>query len=224
MKLPKKFGKKIVSVALCTIFLSAGSLQSITNVSHASTITNQSRATANKELWRVNLNFKLKYRNCPSRKIFATVNLIATEDRHLKMEYNSSSPTGNLRHLLFDDEFLIGFRSKDYYIQTGQVKTVKWLLKNNSSVGTHAYMSDASSLKDFIDEFNKANVKLGDYMFMHGVNYDDTLTFSSDKITRPSSKDYSLGYKSRGINKWNYGFELTSRGLYECPLAHSLNS
>lgn len=50
MKLPKKLSKKIVSVTLCTMFLSAGSLQALTNVSHASTTTNQT-SEANKILW-----------------------------------------------------------------------------------------------------------------------------------------------------------------------------
>ena len=226
MKLPKNLGKKIVSVALCTMFLSAGSLQALTSVSHALTTTNQT-SEATETLWETDVFFKLKHRMMPMRKTFAKVRLIARNDNSVKMEYVSTNNGTNLNQLLLDDEFLLGFKSKEQYISNVfygnnlQQVTYKWLAKNNSTSGTHAYMSDASSLKELISKFNAANPKIGDCLFVHGVNYSDTVTFSSDKITRPSSKDYSLGYKSRGIDRWKNGFELTKHGLYECPLINS---
>lgn len=157
----------------------------------------------------------------PIRKTFVTVRLIATGDNYVKMKYVPTDNKTDLNQLLFDDDFLVGFNSLDLYLANKSQISTKWILKNSSTSGTHAYMSSATSLKELITKFNAANVKLKDCLFIHGINYSDTVTFSGDRIICPSYKDYSSGYKSRGIDRWKNGFELTRKGLYECPLIHT---
>ena len=101
---------------------------------------------------------------------------------------------------------------------------------NNNKIGSFKDGNVITEVEDFIKSFNNLDIPVRDskctetdvltIFYAHGVNYNDTLTFSGQHIERPSSKDYSKGYASRGIDKWTHGFDLRTGGIYETAFFH----
>lgn len=212
-----RFAKKIISFTLCTALLSGGSLAVLANVANADSNNGICSRSVNNELWRETLKFKIKGRSSSNRG-FAEVDMIATSPDNgennisLRLEYRNNVPS--LYDYVFDDNFVLGVKYRD-----GRSAEIQ--LGNNGAGAPFGNKNIAKNLQEFIKRFNNLNIGKGDYIYLHGVKSDDSLIFSGGKIIEYSSKyDYSNGYKSRHINKWQNGFEIIGRGLYECPLLH----
>lgn len=213
MKIPKKLSKKITSIALCTILLSGECLATFTNVSHAATsFTDYNERNI---LWKIPIRLQVRHKYTFLTNTM-TLHLIATRDRKLHFKYN-----GNLKssfNYVLADDYRVGFRDFDHYKNTGEIK--EWNFKITNKHGGQT--SIVSIVQDFIYEFSRSNIKMDDIMYIHGDKWNDTVTFgNSPYLKKESSKDYSEGYKSRGLDRWKYGFQLRESGLYECPYVHS---
>lgn len=213
MKISKKLSKKIMSIALSTVLLTSGSLAASTNVSHAVSVYDPVTQIVTNMLWGTEFYIKLRSKEFPAQKIMAKMYLVAMNDGKVQMAYADNIKCYDYK---FDDEYVIGVRDNSAYMETGEIVTKELRLKND---GTNYKVH----LRNFAHEFNSLGVEIGDLIYMHGVKWDGTLRFKTDKITQKSKHDYSKGYKNSNknlINKWDYGFKLTNTGLVESIVVH----
>lgn len=208
-----KFSKKVMSVALCTILLSGGSLATFTNIAHADS-NNAMCSRSISQSWTETFNLKLQ-RKSGFGKAYLKIDLIQNNGK-LTLGCNYQS-VPSLSDYKFDDTYLFGLKTSSNIYEKFEL--------NNNNIGAFKNGNIASEVKDFIDKFNSLNVSVKEglvLLYAHGKNYDDTLTFSGKDITRPTtSKNYSNGYKSRGIDKWTHGFQLKENGIYETSFIHN---
>lgn len=206
--------KKSMSVALCTALLSTGGLATLTNVAHAEYSDNGICARNTQASWTETLTLQLKRKTGTGS---AKVDLKLTqENNQLRLICDFSNVAGIYDYWLSDD-YVFGIKTS-----TGIEENFKL---NNDNIGAYRNGNVASKIQKFVDDFNKLKVTVGGgaliLFYAHGVNRDDSLTFSGEDIVRPTkTKDYSKGYASRGIKKWENGFDLRANGIYETPFLH----
>lgn len=199
MKLPKKFSKKITSVALCTMLLSSGIFATTSNISHAATSENTA-----KKLWTTTLYFQVTKKGYPLCKNNLQINVSAYADNSVKLKYVDRPYFSEFNYDLSDD-YTIGFH-KDLWTD------YHWEIRKNEG----KFMPH---LRKIIDEFNSAGPKINNLMFANGFNYADTVTLPSDAVTQKNSRnDYTKGYGYR--DRWECGLKLTNNKFAECTYYH----
>ena len=204
-----KFSKKVMSVALCTVLLSGGGLASLSNIAHADS-NNAICSRSAEGCWTETINLKIK-RKSSWEKSTLQLNLVSSGGR-IRLEYAGYVPS--LYDYEFADDYLFGT------VSTNNGTNFKRLL-DNSGVGAFKNGNIGQKVEALINDFNNANVRTNDFMYMHGTKSNDSMTFSGQEIKRPSSKGYENGYASRGIDKWKNGFQLLGSGIYECALINN---
>lgn len=212
-----KVSKKAMSVALCTVLLSGGGLASLANVAHADS-NNAIYSRSISQSWTETLHLRLKRKvGCGTTTL--KLNLISNNNKLTLQLGNNSIP--DIYDYKFDDDYLLGI--KNFY------GVEKDFSLNNKNIGPFKDGSVMNEVNNLIKTFNNLNITLKDssgedimtLFYAHGRNSDDSLTFSGQDITRPTTtRNYDKGYKSRGIDKWTHGFELKARGIYECSFMH----
>ncbi len=126
-------------------------------------------------------------------------------------------PTDIPGNLTFDDVYIIGFNDSTHSGRT------RHIFRTDLSQGSASHV-----LKEQMKRFNDAQIRLGEPIFIQGLNWDDTLKFSSSTNAIygvPHSyfgnyNDYSQGYKNR--NRWDVGFIATRQGLKEAVFFHTI--
>ena len=193
-----KISKKVLSMVLCGFIVFGGSQVGLIKA-HAAT-PNNTRATQSNDYWRQKIRFKLRAKWNSLYKSWWTIDLVCGKDGILRLE----GPTNIPGNLTFDDRFIMGYRKDGS-------------LENHLSFvfGPSRYASAGDALNRAKILFNQARVKIDDSIFVHGEDWNDTLTFPSydSVICRTSQNVYDYGYKN--IDRYVVGFKATNYGLVE---------
>ena len=193
-----KISKKVLSMVICGFIVFVGSQVGLIK-SHEAT-TNNTRATQSDVLWEQQIAFKLRAKWNSLYKAWWNIKLVCTKDGKLRLE----GPTNIPGNLTFDDRFIMGYRRANS-------------LENHLSFvfGPSRYASAGDALNRAMILFNQAKVKIGDSIFVHGEDWNDTLRFPGyNSVIRKTSKNvYEYGYKN--IDRYVVGFEATKYSLEE---------
>ncbi len=161
--------------------------------------------------WRQTINLKLRAVHNALYKDWWSIDLVA---RNGVLElHGATNIPGNL---MFDDTYIIGFNDKTHNGRT------RHIFKTDNSRGA------GKSLEEQIQRFNNAKIKLGEPIFIHGINWSDTLTFKCKNSAiyggpypyYNTDNDYSRGYTT--VSRWDNGFVPTEKGLKEILFFHTM--
>ena len=215
--------KKILSMMLCSVIIIGGSNFTLVKA-HGQTINKDSvstqqvnsRSTSNQnyDRWVTSVGFRLKDKFFPFCKCFWHLDLVLTNENKLMLRGNTNIP----RKYTFDDVFVLGYD--------------KWGAPYNITKFRGLNNVDAKyALKRATDLFNNEGITVGNTIFIHGENSNNSLVFES-KI-QPGSQshyptsiiqygqtrnDYSKGYLS--VDRFAIGLRVEERGLREVPFKH----
>ena len=191
-----KLSKKLLSMVLCG-FITFGGMQSLSLI--------KADAFQEPRVWQVPIKIKLRAIHNRFYKQWRQIDLYCTNTGILQLQKSTTIPS----NMTFDDTFMLGINNLKY---GGITEYPLYLYQGDSNADR--------KLANEIDYFNAQNYPVGCPLFLHGKNWNDTLTLPSKMyLYQGSSNDYSQGYKS--IDRWKTGFYTKWDGLHECIFMHS---
>lgn len=204
-----KISKKILTAFMCGLIAIGGSQATSLIKADAAQISDITCKPG--ECWRVGIDLKLRAKHNYFYKQWRSIVLVCKNDGSLYLEKTSTIPN----NMTFDDTFLIGFND-EAHAKNG-VATTKLPFWVSMNIGGN---TDAI-LKEEIDEFNAAGVRVTDPIYIHGRYWDDTVKFRYMNHALQNCQicnDYTQGYKR--VNRWNTGFWAEMDGLHACVFMH----
>ena len=201
--------KKVLSMLLCGLIVIGGGHSATLVKADATSSNTMSKSAQGEVLWRQGVRFKLRAKHNTLYKDWWEINLVCNKNGVLSLEGRTDIPS----NLTFDDYFVMGFNDSD-----------KNGITRIPFEAGFTWGSTADLLRKEMNDFNNAQVKVGEPIFIHGLDWDGTLRFAKNSLViknHISSNDYTAGYRS--VDKYCTGFYVKHDGLHEAVFMHDRN-
>lgn len=193
-----KISKKILGLTLCSL-ISIGGNQLTLLKANAQGFTTSGES---KVKWSEDISIQLSEKTRPWNKYCCHLSLY-DEDGFIKLKEKDRIPYG----FKFDDTIVFGICDNHNNGETDVRFRVTF----------DGYEDAQQQIKKQIDNFNRRPPRVGDAAYMHGLYYDNTITFSNDCLEKLRENSYTKKHQGR----WERGYRFGDNSLEEVLYSHT---